>query len=75
MEQTLLYLALGAAMGGVIYLFLKRKDDAKVIPFNPAEREAVKKAQAELERGVEEARIKYLKKKQEFLDKRNKNNK
>ena len=56
-------------MGGVVYLFklFKDKKPADVIPFNSSEREAIKKAQLDLELGIKEARQKFEARKEEYM--------
>lgn len=68
------FLGGAALMGGVIYLFklLKQKKVADVIPFNLAEREAIRKAQEDLEKGVKEARARYEARKVEYMKTRQK---
>ena len=58
-------------MGGIIYLFkaFKREQQAKVIPFNNTDREAVYKAQKDLELGIEEARKRFAVKREEYKKK------
>lgn len=61
-------------MGGVIYLFklFNQKKPADVIPFNNSEREAIKKAQLDLELGIKEARQKFEARKLEYMKTRQK---
>lgn len=62
---------LGIFMAGIIYFLYKAKQDKKladVLSINKAEREAVRKAQEDLERGIEEARKRYLEKRKAYLE-------
>lgn len=63
------FLGGAALMGGVVYLFklFKDKKPADVIPFNNSEREAIKKAQLDLELGIKEARQKFEARKEEYM--------
>jgi len=68
------FLGGAALMGGVVYLFklFKDKKPADVIPFNSSEREAIKKAQLDLELGIKEARQKFEARKLEYMKTRQK---
>lgn len=60
------FIILGVIVTGIIYLFLVNRKPADVVPFNSAEREAFNKARLDLEKGAEEARAKYLAKREEY---------
>lgn len=66
------FLGGAALMGGVVYLFklFKEKKPADIIPFNNIEREAAKKAQRELELGIEDARSRYQAAKERYMQRR-----
>lgn len=64
--EILLIVMIGAILGGVIYLFTASKRIADVLPIDRLEREALRKAKENLEKGLQEARDKYTIKRQEY---------
>ena len=68
-EFIIKFLGGALLMGVVIYLFklFNKAKSADVAFSNSAEREAARKAQLDLEKGVEEARARYLAKRNEYM--------
>lgn len=59
-------IVLGVIMAGIIYFFVSNRKPADVIPIDLEERRAFNKAREDLEKGVEEAKTKYLAKRMEY---------